>query len=399
MVYIDSYASFDFQDVGHTGKLHNASDANNKHLGMFIFDLGEHDLYVSYKLFLYCYILRNTVVKGKPLFQIVPGFFNYPENINTVSFIDQQSLDICGWEPVKVPSGSSGEVHSLSKTVLSGDLILNEKVSIEFVFNSDKRYIGFLIIPEVTTVGTGFEILFGQATANKKYRPQLKCQPAVMPLTSSDLGGGIDNTGRVSPKLVSNIDLAKGYDYIRTYTGYTYKDAGELKEASKGIKIRGTDPAVNYSMVITHISLTDEGHIREIYGFNGYTERCYTDSVIITFEKVVIKKLNVVTWSGLLVEYPWASMLWYGKIIFFANCEEFNECCRLYFKEHGNDACPVCGNPLDWQLKYSFIDVTRKPHQLYFCSHDCLKTFNSHMKLYLDILTKPNLDYLLGIKM
>ena len=171
MVYIDSYAAFDFQDVGHTGKIHNASDENNKHLGMFIFDLGEHDLYVSYKLYLYCYSIKNTVVKGQPLFQIVPGYFNHPEKINTVSFIDQQSLDICGWEPITVPAGSAGGFHSVSKTILSGDLELKTKLELDFVFNFDKRYIGFLIIPEVTVVGAGFEILFGQSTMNKKYRP------------------------------------------------------------------------------------------------------------------------------------------------------------------------------------------------------------------------------------
>ena len=98
-----------------------------------------------------------------------------------------------------------------------------------------------------------------------------------------------------------------------------------------------------------------------------------------------------------MVEKPWCAMLFYGKVYFFADQLEFNQCCREYFLRYGDSECPVCGEPLGGHFKYSFLDVMRIPQQLYFCSYECLRTFNNHMMFYLGKLTKPYTDYFTGI--
>ena len=147
-------------------------------------------------------------------------------------------------------------------------------------------------------------------------------------------------------------------------------------------------------MLVQNIKLTETGHIAELYGFNGYTERYYYPDHVRYNENVSIKKLNFLTWSGILVEFPWCALLWYGEIYLFADQEEFGQCCREHFKQHSQDVCPICGKPIPGHWKYSFIDVSRIPHQIWFCSHDCLRSFNKRLMFYLDQLTEPNNAYI-----
>ena len=393
MLFTDYNAIFDFQDSGHTGKIHNAVSENEKHLGIFIFDVGLNPDNIVFRLMLKVAAFGNNVPFGQPLFKIIPGVITNPAMIPTQDFLTKESLFVCGWESIQVPDGSLGELKQLERIIYSSDSIL--RISETFVFPCKAQYLGFVIEPFVTS--DSFEISFCHVDAPEAEKPVLKVQSAKSHIAFSDSLQGNDTRPYLGVP-VHRKDTGTGLSWAKPHVFFGASDSGKLQTASRGVKIKGTDSAVNYSMLIHHIQVSDKGDSIEIYGFNGYTERCYVDSSF-SFEKSLIKKLNVVTWSGLLVEWPWASMLWYGEIIYFADLEEFGECCRLYFKEHGDDLCPICGQPLGKQLQYSYVDVMRIPHQLYFCSMDCLHRFNSQMGLYVNRLTAPNNDYILGINL
>ena len=392
------YAVLDCQDKGHTGKIHNAVPGEEKHYGMFVFqpDYSENASYVSFRLVLTVKSFSSDVPDGEALFIVKPGTFLDAEKILSSDFLTDADLTDCGWEQFHAVNDSSHELRNLEKTVYS---VAGGQLSCEFVFNCNVTYIGFLIDPCEVSEGHGFEVEFNHVYDLRKKRPLLKMQPEFVPILSKDItesGDDVENIDNFA--LFYKKDGSGGIDLSHPYIYADKQDVGKLHEQGKGIKIKETDSAVNYSMQVMNVKVSDKGLLREIYGFNGLREwSLYPDSAF-SFEKAVLKKLNVVTWSGQLVEWPWAALLWYGEVFFFADMEEFGECCRKFFKEHGNDACPVCGEPLGGQLKFSFIDVMRKPHQLFFCSHDCLKKFNANMMLYLKLLTKPNNDYLLGIR-
>ena len=400
-IFTDKYDVIDFQDDGHLGKIHDAPSSSINHFGLFVFDLGTDNIdYLLFRLNLTCKSVSNTVPVGEPLFNIVPGYFEHFELLPTVGLLDKAALELCGWVPIEVPDGSAGAMKPLEKVIVSQDDF--QKLTIDIVFNYNQQYIGFLLVPYMTNDGTGkhFEIEFYRNYDIESVRPLLKVQEKDLSQASSDGSEAFDGMNYLlSPQLLNKTDVGKLFDRFKSHTPVEVSEEGYTVDRTKAIRLKGTDSSVNYSMLIHYINVSDNGKVIEVYGFNGYTERYYYPDSAFSLERQRIKKLNIVTWSGILVEFPWAAMLWYGEIVYFADLEEFGECCRTYFKEHGNDACPVCGNPLGWQLKYSFIDVTRIPHQIYFCSKECMRKFNGNMLIYLRALTTLNSDYLLGIKM
>ena len=395
IIYLDNYAYKVEQDKGHDGILHD--DTGEKHYGMFVFKFVAPQDFLHFKLRLNVELFEQNFSERTHIGTIIPGTFMYPTYIWANDFLTDYDLNICGWEPVKLQLSST-----LSKSVeykVYSDMFISGKLDIEFHFNFNSEYLGFLFVPEITDTFEKplehFRLKFYDTSAVQSKKPVLKCQPSVLYKTVNDTLDGVDKTESMIPNKFRNKDFGYDHEIANPLVFMDAKSDGvHSEEASRGVKIKSVDPAHNFSLAIQHIALKENGEITEIYGFNGYTARTYYENKIRGRDFVYIKKCNYMTWSGLLVEWPWCSMLWYGEVIYFADQDEFGQCCREYFAEHGMDACPICGEPLG-HFKVSFIDITRKPHQLYFCSLDCYHAFEKRLMYYLEILTKDNIKYLI----
>lgn len=361
------------QDYGHLGVLHDV--VGTPHFGMFVFNVGEnHYCHFDVILTLDYFFQQNG--GSCTLGNFVFGTFDFPEEIPAQTFIDQSSLEACGFNPIQSIAVSNGDISGSS-------------FNLSFHFVGMPRICGVLFEPADLSV-LGVHFLF-KIDISASY---IKCWNVSGSFISSDDGYGFDES-RDCLNRPEFPDAGFGWDIAKPKVFFSEFDAGLHKEDQIKLRIFGSDISQNYSMLVQHIALSERGTISELYGFNGYTERYYYPDHIRFYERVSIKKLNFMTWSGILVEYPWCALLWYGEIYFFADQEEFGQCCREHFKEHANDVCPICGKPIPGHWKYSFIDITRIPHQIYFCSLDCLHGFNRQIEAYLSRLTETNLEYLL----
>ena len=401
--YTDVRALYTFQDHGHTETLHSvAANETVPHLGMFIFDFGfGHTPYLNFEFVLNVISVSKNFSDRRFMGRFMLGTFTSYNLVLENSFLDQSSLDACGWQPIKVPYGTTQIKKELYYDLYSDvfDTFSREvKFSFHFTMTEIDDHLGLLFVPaQVARSGDGAKYtlkFYGDRSNNRAY---VRCTHAIQSLFLNESSNAVDNTKHYGTRLIDNKDVATSQDSAQQSVGYYKNDSGELKEEPYQLKIGGNDPATNYSMSIRHIALKDEGHLIEIYGFNGYTERYYYPDSAIGFDFAKLQKLNYSTWSGILVEKPWCTLLWYGELIYFADLEEFGKCNRLYFKEQSEQLCPVCGNPIGPHLDLSFVDITRIPHQFYFCSKECKHTFNGNLKLYLQVLTKSNMQYWAGI--
>ena len=400
IIYLENYAYKVEQDKGHEGVLHDYT-SGEKHLGMFVFQFVEPQEFIHFKLCLRVEQFEHNFTQRKQIGTIIPGTFMYPTYIWGNDFLTINDLGYCGWEQIEL--NLDDEIHHIvnrkpvEHKVYSDDIV-NGKLEIEYHFNFNGQYLGFLFVPEKTSdydyPVDHFKLKFYDFNAQQSKKPVLKCQPALLYKTSTDVSGGLDNTEHMEPDVIHNRDIGFEHEVANAQAHFEENDRAMGAECYNGVRIRSIDPAHNFSLSIQNIALKEKGEIVEIYGFNGYTARTYYEKKIRGRDFVYLKKLNFMTWSGILVEWPWCAMLWYGEIVYFANSEEFAQCCREYFAEHGMDECPICGNPLG-HFKISYIDITRVPHQLYFCSMDCLHAFDQRLMYYLKSLTKDNIQYLI----
>jgi len=357
------------QDFGHTGIFHDVVE-NEKHLGMFAFNVG-NNLFCHFDVLLRVEsLLLQFEDQSCFLGTFTFGTFEHPEFVPYYTFIDETSLDRCGFNPIQTVPCTNGDIVD-SVITLSYHLLLAPK------------FCGILFEPADLHDTNHFSLLFN---AEKSF---IKCWGVNAQSNLSDLGSGWDiNLDTNHPVQLPDVAFAR--DHAKPTVLFKEMDAGGLSdEFPTRIRLFAEDYSQNYSLLIHHINLTEDGHIGELYGFNCDMERYYSDSSK-PFEKSQITRYNFVTWSGLLVEWPWCALLWWGEVYLFADQEEFGLCCRTHFKEHGDDVCPVCGNPLGNQWKYSFIDVMRVPHQIWFCSKSCLREFNKKLEFNLKMLTKPS---------
>lgn len=398
--FVTYYADRVFQDYGHTGYLHPAEYSIDKHFGMFIFDFtGVHEYYSFYRFVFtvkefYYTFQADDFLLGK----FVLGTFYHPENLASCRFLTQEDLDFVGFVPLSGRT-STGVAFDLEKRVHKKDLA-SGKLTLDFIFKEKELYLGLLFVPENLNSYSEqglYELRFYDYTPVPEWKPSIFAQPLFLIKTSADGGDGSDAQHPFTMQLPNNVDPAFSYEKMKYTAMFGKQDHGDLQESGARPKIHGSDYSKNLSMQIQHINLVDSGTVLEIYGFTGFISRTYYERRVKGYDFASVKKLNFVTWSGILVEWPWCSLLWYGEIYYFADLEEFGECCRKFFREYEDSLCPICGETLGGQLKYSFVDLLRIPHQLYFCSLDCLHAFNSRLMQYRNRLTKPDHTYYTGI--
>ena len=395
----DCYLTKAYQDLGHTNYLHDVDVQVGPHYGLFLFDLRpfkddaeQFFIYLSFK-FVSKY-LEFTGSTNTLLGTFKVGFFTNPSVLETNYLITDQVLNQAGFTLVSFRSGHS--IRTIEKQLYSDELQAESVIEFASMFNFRHDLVGVLFVPEVTEP-EHFKLRFYVDRSSERTCPLLKLQVANLSLTSQDVSSGLDETKRLDFNFLNKSDQSVGKDLPRPSVFFKQFDSVKSTGKNQGIRIFGYDYSRNYSMAVTHLVVNDRAQCLEVYGFNGYTERYYYPDYGRFFEKVSIEKLNYVTWSGLLIEWPWCVMLWYGEIVYFADQEEFNLCCRTYFKSQEKEKCPICGQFMGKHLKYSYIDVTRIPHQLYFCSEECLAGFDRHMMRYINALTKANPTYPIGV--
>ena len=382
------------QDFGHTGILHDVPVGGEAHLGVFVFDTGTESGFCHFVVDLYPQFLDHSIPDDVVIGTLVPGWFTNPAQVLSSDLCVLEDLETCGFVPAFPEDASVGKGEPVSLH----SIVQNVHYRQEFHFLTHERYLAVVFVPECTdpeSVGSCFQLQFaGDESYFDDLVPQLYAQPLSWNVTIHEKGNVFDFMASIPPPEEQPLPVER---LLELDVLYFKDDAGKLADYYPQLERRAHDPAVNLSMVIKHVALTEQGRIKEIYGFNGYTDRYYYPDFGKLFEQVNVVKYNYISWSGIMMEFPFLSMLWYGEIIFFASLEEFNECCREFFIEHGNDACPVCGEPLGNHLKYSYIDITRVPHQFWFCSHACLRTFQRRLVYYLLALSKSNIGYLTSI--
>jgi len=303
-----------------------------------------------------------------------------------------------GWIPFHDAGGGVYGIGTGTK-VYSSEIVRDQWVDWDFAFNlpDATRYLIFCIMPVVSDIHhsmLGYQVQFaGVNSMFREYYPRLTAYHLISEITLNDV---VESHETRPTQSWFDFRYEFGTPMERAYV-LTQKDFYDsvkvIEERVAHIETRGFDSLKNKSMIIHHIAVSEHGKVKEIYGFNGYTERCVYPDWARGWEVSKIQKFNFISWSGVPMEYPYLSMLWYGEIVLFYSLEEFNQCCHEFFVEHGKDKCPVCGNNIEEHLKYSYIDVTRIPHQIYVCSLECLHKYSARLLYYRNWLTKPNNSY------
>ena len=371
-------------------------------IGLFLMDIKKaHANFCHVTFSLFAQYVHYDFLDDRIIGQVIPGKISDPGDLITKTSLTPQELLSYGWEPYEtVGAGSLGK----GVDVHSKDVTQGEWVEFDFSIPIDRtdHYFGICFLPkfiDIHSSGLSYKLQF--AGVNQVFRdlyPVAWLHYTNYYFSATDASAAKDTPYEFPESRDLRKDQISPVERLYLLGQVQGHDTLHPKiERVESIEVRGMDDVVNHSMVIETLCISDKGSVLEVYGFNGYTERNLYFDVTHAWDYAKLKKYNFISWSGIPMEYPYLSMLWYGEIIFFYSLEEFNLCCREYFIEHGNDLCPVCGNPLGEQLKFSFVDVMRIPHQFWFCSKECLHKFTGHLPNYLKLNSKPNNKYLMEV--
>lgn len=152
---------------------------------------------------------------------------------------------------------------------------------------------------------------------------------------------------------------------IHKYVSDTSKRVKEFSFSSKEIYLADNSPSIKETLF--EINNDKSSNLFEAFNIE---------------EEVSIDKYNFISITGIKIVKPFATYLWYGKYIYFANVMEYTNFNFSRFVERSQDLCPVCGEPKGTQMRFCYTEGTGLPYGVYVCSKECLRELTGKIPFY-----------------